>query len=214
MARVCKGCRRVAAQGTPPARRRGSSPTQRSERARRGWWTSRRQCTVWAWGFLRPMGLRPPCHGVSERPCAAAAPTYASGCKTALSRMLSWPRIASSLPRAVDGVCDETVADPADIRIMMIGDPRPRGGDQGRPVAGSAGDTREARGLQRFGQTHGRHDGGQPARQHRLPHPRWSQEQDVGGRTPASASPQTLWMPTEGPVHRRFSLRQRHRRIS
>jgi hypothetical protein len=34
MARVCEGCRRAAAQGTPIARRRGSSPTQRSERAR------------------------------------------------------------------------------------------------------------------------------------------------------------------------------------
>jgi hypothetical protein len=60
---------------------------------------------------------------------------------------------------------------------------RPRG-DQGGAGAGAAGDAREARRLKGFGEAHRGQDGGPPARQPRLPHPRWTEE-DVGVTMPA-----------------------------
>jgi hypothetical protein len=54
-----------------------------------------------------------------------------------------------------------------------------------RAGTGEAGHVMDARGLQGFGETHGRHNGGQPACQHRLPYPRWPQEHMMV-RTPAS----------------------------
>lgn len=71
-----------------------------------------------------------------------------------------------------------------------VGDRARRGtertlGDHRSVGAGAAGHTRDARRLQRFGQTHRRQDGGQPTRQHRLAHSWWAQEEDVVGRTPA-----------------------------
>jgi hypothetical protein len=60
------------------------------------------------------------------------------------------------------------------------------GGDQRRAAAGAAGDAGDARGLQGFGQGYRRQEGGAPPGRHRLPHPRWTEEEDVVVRTPAS----------------------------
>jgi hypothetical protein len=46
------------------------------------------------------------------------------------------------------------------------------GGDPRCTGAGAAGDAREARRLEGFGEAHRGQDGDQPARQPRLPHPR------------------------------------------
>ena len=61
--------------------------------------------------------------------------------------------------------------------------------DPRRAVTGEAGDTVDADGLDGFGQAHRRQDGGEPPRQHRLPHPRRAEEEDVVGTTPTSCSP-------------------------
>jgi hypothetical protein len=50
-------------------------------------------------------------------------------------------------------------------------------GDQGRTGAGTAGDAMDARGVEGFGEGHGRHDGGEPPRQPRFPSPRGAQEE-------------------------------------
>jgi hypothetical protein len=67
----------------------------------------------------------------------------------------------------------------------MRGAKRARG-DDGGAGAGEAGHTMHARGLE--GEGHRRQDGGQQARQHRLPHARWTEEEDIMVTTPASAS--------------------------
>ena len=84
---------------------------------------------------------------------------------------------------------------------VMRGATRARG-DDGGAGAGEAGDAMDARGLQRFGESHRRQNGGQPTRQHRRPHPRWAQEEDIMVRTPASPSalPKPLGMPTDTPL--------------
>jgi hypothetical protein len=61
---------------------------------------------------------------------------------------------------------------------VMRGAKRARGDDRGLR-AGEAGDAMNARGLQRFGETHRWQNGGQPPRQHRFPDPRWAEEQQV-----------------------------------
>jgi hypothetical protein len=61
-------------------------------------------------------------------------------------------------------------------------------GAEGGAVAGAAGDVRDARGVEGFGEGHGRQEGGQPARQPRLPCPGGA-EQDVVVTMPASCSP-------------------------
>ena len=53
------------------------------------------------------------------------------------------------------------------------------GRDPRRAVAGEASDAMDARGLNGFGEGHGRQDGGEPPRQHRFTRPRRSQEKDV-----------------------------------
>jgi hypothetical protein len=69
--------------------------------------------------------------------------------------------------------------DQPDIRDGMMGGAKGAGRHQRGAVAGEAGDAMDARGLQRVGQTHGRHDGGQPPRQPRRPHPRWPREEGI-----------------------------------
>ena len=71
----------------------------------------------------------------------------------------------------------------------MVGRAKRVGRDQRRAGAGEDDDTMDARGLKGFGQGHRWQDGGQPARQHRLPHPRWTEEEDVGVTMPASPLP-------------------------
>jgi hypothetical protein len=46
----------------------------------------------------------------------------------------------------------------------------------------------DSRGVEGLGEGHRREDGGESAGSHRLPHPRWAEEEDVMVRTPASAS--------------------------
>ena len=86
---------------------------------------------------------------------------------------------------------DGTAADQAEIRDMVVRRATRAGGDDGGAGAGAAGDAIHSRGLEAFSQTHRWQDGGQPACQPRLPHPRWPQEEEVMVRTPAcrSASP-------------------------
>jgi hypothetical protein len=69
--------------------------------------------------------------------------------------------------------------DQADIGDRVMGGTKGACRDDGGAVAGEAGDAMHPRGLQRFGETHHRQNSGQPARQHRLPHPRWPQEEDI-----------------------------------
>jgi hypothetical protein len=64
---------------------------------------------------------------------------------------------------------------------------RPRG-DRGGAGAGAAGDTLGARRLEGFGEAPRGQDGGQPPRQPRLPHPRWTEEEAIGVSMPASRS--------------------------
>jgi hypothetical protein len=60
--------------------------------------------------------------------------------------------------------------------------------DDGGAGAGAAGDAMHAHGLQRVDQMHRRQNGGQPARQPRLPHPQWPQEEHMMLRTPPLSS--------------------------
>ena len=64
-----------------------------------------------------------------------------------------------------------------------------RARDQRCAVPGEARDAVNARGLNGLGQGHRRQDGGEPPGQHRCARPWRSQEEDIMGRTPASASP-------------------------
>jgi hypothetical protein len=69
-----------------------------------------------------------------------------------------------------------------------------RGQCQSRPgvkrkARDDAGDAVDVGGVEGFGQCHRRPDGGQPPRPPWRPHPSRAEEQDVGGRTPASRSP-------------------------
>jgi hypothetical protein len=66
-------------------------------------------------------------------------------------------------------------------RDDVVRGPEGARGDAGGAPPGQASDVMDPRGLQRFGQRHRRQDGGEPARQPRLPHSRWPQEQDVIG---------------------------------
>jgi hypothetical protein len=50
------------------------------------------------------------------------------------------------------------------------------GGDDGCAPAGAAGDAIHTGGVEGFGHAHRRQDGGQAARQHRLPRPKWPQK--------------------------------------
>jgi hypothetical protein len=52
-------------------------------------------------------------------------------------------------------------------------------------IASAAGDALEVRGLEGVGQAHRGQDGGQPPRQHRRPHPKWTEEEDIMVTTPA-----------------------------
>jgi hypothetical protein len=67
---------------------------------------------------------------------------------------------------------------------VVRGATRPRG-DHGGALAGEAGDAVEAGGLEGFGEAHRGQDGGEPARQPRRPHPRWTEEEDMMVTTPA-----------------------------
>jgi hypothetical protein len=71
-----------------------------------------------------------------------------------------------------------------------------------RAVPGEAGDTVNARGLNRFGEGHRRQDGGEPPCQHRRARPRGTEEKDVMDRTPAFGSPEHAALgdvPAHGP---------------
>jgi hypothetical protein len=76
----------------------------------------------------------------------------------------------------------------------MMGGAARAGGDQGRAVAGEAGDAMDARGLQGLRQGQRRQDGGEPAGQPRRARPRGAEERGMV-RTPAFAS--------VSPLHRR-----------
>jgi hypothetical protein len=79
--------------------------------------------------------------------------------------------------------------DQSRIRDGVMGDPKWAGGDQRGAVAGEAGNAVDVRGLEGFGEGHGRLDGGEPPAQHRFPRARRAeQEEDVWVTTPASPS--------------------------
>jgi hypothetical protein len=78
--------------------------------------------------------------------------------------------------------------DPPRVRNGVVGGAARAHGDQGRAIAGAAGDAMDARGLQGFGEAPRGQDGGQPARPPRRPHPRWTEEEDVMVTIPACTS--------------------------
>ena len=80
---------------------------------------------------------------------------------------------------------DMSAADQPHIRDgVMRGAKRTRG-DQGRAVAGEAGDAMDSGGLQGFGEGHRWYNRGETAGQHRLARARRAEQEDVVGRTPA-----------------------------
>ena len=58
-------------------------------------------------------------------------------------------------------------------------------GDQGRAVAGEAGNAVDARGPEGFGEGHRRQDEGEPPGQHGLARPRRADKEEVWVTTPA-----------------------------
>jgi hypothetical protein len=79
--------------------------------------------------------------------------------------------------RHLPGRGDLPAADQAHVRDGVVrGAERARGDDRRAP-AGEAGDAMDARGVEGFGEGHGRHDGGEPPRQPRFPSPRGAQEE-------------------------------------
>jgi hypothetical protein len=62
-------------------------------------------------------------------------------------------------------------ADQPQLREGVMGGAKGARGDQGGAGAGEAGDAVDAGGFDGFGQRHGRQDGGEPVRQHRLARP-------------------------------------------
>jgi hypothetical protein len=66
-------------------------------------------------------------------------------------------------------------------------------------VAGEAGDSMDACGLNGFGQAHRRQDGGESPCQHRLARPRGAEQEQIIVRTPTYhfASPMSLRMPMD-----------------
>jgi hypothetical protein len=79
-------------------------------------------------------------------------------------------------------------ADQPPIGHGMVGGATRPGGDDGGAPPGKAGDAVDARGLQRFGETHRWQHSGQPARQPRLPCPKGTAQEQMMGSTPASSS--------------------------
>jgi hypothetical protein len=62
------------------------------------------------------------------------------------------------------------------------------GVDDSGGVTGAAGHVRDAGGVEGFGPAHGRAQGNQPPRQHRLPRPSRDEPEDIVGITPTSCS--------------------------
>jgi hypothetical protein len=67
-------------------------------------------------------------------------------------------------------------ADQADVRDGVVGGATGARGDYGGVGAGEAGDAVDACGFNGFGQRHGRQDGGESVRQHRLARPRGAEK--------------------------------------
>jgi hypothetical protein len=67
------------------------------------------------------------------------------------------------------GTCPPT--DQSRIRDGLVGGAKRAGRDKRRAVAGAAGDAVNPRGLNGFGERHGRQDGGESACQHRRARP-------------------------------------------
>jgi hypothetical protein len=67
----------------------------------------------------------------------------------------------------------------APTREGVVGRATRAGYDPRRTIPREGSDAMNARGLQRFGETHRWQNGGQPPRQHRFPDPRWAEEQQV-----------------------------------
>jgi hypothetical protein len=84
---------------------------------------------------------------------------------------------------------DLAPTDHADVRDGVVRGATRLGGDNGGAGAGEAGDAVDAGGFEGFGQAHVRQRRRQPARQPRLPHSRWRQEEEVMVTTPAHVLP-------------------------
>jgi hypothetical protein len=83
-------------------------------------------------------------------------------------------------------------ADQPDVRDGVMGGAKRASRHQRGAVAGEAGNTMDACGLNGFGQGHRRQDGGESPCQHRLASPRGAEQEDVVVTTPASALPSTV----------------------
>ena len=72
-----------------------------------------------------------------------------------------------------------TAADQPRIRDGVVGGAKGSGPDPRCAVAGEAGDAVDPRGLNGFGEGHGRQDSGVPPGQHRLVHPQTAEKEKV-----------------------------------
>jgi hypothetical protein len=99
----------------------------------------------------------------------------------------------------------------ARIRDGVVGRATRAGRDPRRAVAGEASDAVDTCGLKGLGESHRRQDGGEPPGEHRRARPRGAEQEDIMGRTPASASacPKILGMPTDSDVHPFFKRKYR-----
>jgi hypothetical protein len=79
-----------------------------------------------------------------------------------------------------------SATDRPDIGDGVMGGAKRPGRDQSRAVAREAGDAMDTRGLNGFGQGHGRQDDGEPPGQHRRARPRGAEQEDGVGTTPVS----------------------------
>ena len=93
-------------------------------------------------------------------------------------------------------------ADQPRIRDGMMGGATRESRHQRGAVAGAAGDTMDACGLNGLGEGHRRQDGGESAGQHRLARPGRTKQKEIMVTTPAShfASPELLALPSANTV--------------
>jgi hypothetical protein len=92
-------------------------------------------------------------------------------------------------------------ADQPRIREGVMGSATRAGGDQGRAVAGEAGDAVDTRGLNGLGEGHRRQNGSEAPRQHRLARPRRTKQKEVMVRRSASPSALPLFPQQWRPSH-------------
>jgi hypothetical protein len=128
------------------------------------------------------VGLISICPWAASRACTLL-PGHGGGIRPSRESLLRGP------PRHLARHGHVAPADQPDIRDRVLGRAERPGGDQRRPVAGEAGDAMDAGGLNRFGQGHGRQDGGEPPGQHPCARSRTAKNEKVIDTTLASALP-------------------------